>query len=443
MAVITGTIVSSGEEVQINIPTARVNELPEIVQPFEVDDKVPIFDDSENKTVWCSLQDFRTYVLTGVSGGGTAPVVQGDVVEIPITSGMAGTNQVDVPSLENKTFKLFRRASSGQLLSTEYDVLPSGGFVLKDRDVDGNPVDVGTGNEDQVTEGEVFFAHIYELVATTPGPGTSNPSGLFNGIALISASTDLNATHRAKLIHIAAGTSKITVTLPDIADAAENEVIVIETNISNTYQAKIITKSSQLIYHGNTSQTELYIGQSEYLWLLKGDDGWYIIKASEGFTVIGQPFMDYTVRLNSLEAKGQTVLKANVPRLWKWLQANPDLYVTELAWQADTLKQGKFSEVDSTSIRMPDHQNQFYRGLNNLGGADTERPGNTPGLRQLDELKAHAHGLPMDGGGSDNIQSIVPSANSDEQLTEDNQTGETGGTETRGKNVGLIPLIRI
>lgn len=428
MATVTGIITGTGQEVQITIPTVRVPELPQLVESVEDDDEIPIHDKSENKTKWKAASGLRAYFGSGGTGAPVAPAVQGGDVEIiASSSNMEGTKKVNVPSLLNTTFTL-ERVGYGQLLTSQFNILPSGGFELVD---------------DDVRKGDIFFAHTFSPVPTAPGGGVITTS-IINGISLITDDTTLNTTHVNKLLHLSSPTKNIAVTVQDIAEVPDNSIVCIETTINNGYFSKIQTQGGQLMYVGGSGVTYLWLGSNEFLWLLKGADGWYVMKISDGVFNAGQPFFDYVVRMNSIVGKGQLIAKSSAPRIVDFLSVNPDAVISESLWQSNPLNRGKFTLYDANTIRFPDFQNQFVRGLNNIGGSDTERPGNSVGLRQADKVGPIGVSIPrgdsysgdafegdnrVGGGQGGNPQTPV--------------VVNAGGTETRGKNIGLLPLIKI
>jgi hypothetical protein len=433
MAIVTGTLNAPGEDfdgalVDINIPTVRIPELPEVDLPFDATDKFPLYDSSQNKTVWVASVALLAY-LNGAGATPITPVTNGSIVEITITSGMAGSYQVNVPALAGFTFELERRGE-GTLKVSEYSILISGGFELTD-------------HLDLVMEGEVFFAKVFEFMAP---PDPSTLYSLLNGKATISSNTTLSSIHYNKLLHIEGGTDKIEIILPDIADAPDNLVVIIETVINNTYKTKISGNSGQNIYYGNSSNNSLYLGISEFLWLYRSADGWYVIKASHGLVAVGETLFGYKQGLNDVIADGSVINRADEPRLWAWVQTLGSSLVSDATWVSSTGNllfgtfyhpyKGCFSTGNgTTTFRLPDMRNQFVRGLKTIGGADSERPFNGPGGLQKDEFKSHAHsqeGLSSHNSGTSGIGADSGAG----------QTGATGGVETRGMNVGLLPLIR-
>jgi microcystin-dependent protein len=91
----------------------------------------------------------------------------------------------------------------------------------------------------------------------------------------------------------------------------------------------------------------------------------------------------------------------------------------------------------STTFNLPDLRGEFVRGWDNSRGVDS---GRVFGSAQADELKAHTHtytaGATYLNGGLD-----TPPADSTSTQFNIN-TGSTGGTETRPRNIALIYAIK-
>jgi hypothetical protein len=455
---LTGTAIINGQTVQvtIDVPTARIPELPQKPHPVASADRIPIWDNLEDKSYWVDLLTARTYMITGGPGTPQAPVLNGDEVEIVVSSDMISNNgkRLNVPLLAGKQYSINERGY-GVWLTHEYNILPSGGWDKTSTD----PLDV-------FYIGEVFFARLYNLVATQPGQQTQTANFL-NGIANITSSIQLTTVHYNKLLHVAGGSNKVTITLPDLADAPANTIIPIETMVSNVNQTIISGKSGQLIYFANTSQTSVILGQSSYIWLMKGSDGWYCMKASEDILNVGKPSLDNSVRLNTHLAIGEPANKADFPRLMRWLTANPSMLVTEDQWQNTKIDaslvegvtdyvytlRGKFADIDADTFRFPDYSDLAFVGLNNYGSTDADRVPNEVGVIQPDTIRAHTHKVGTTGNQSntDPGRGLQRSSNPHDPyeyrgagtVQAENYIDVTGASKTRMKNTGLIPLINI
>ncbi len=146
---------------------------------------------------------------------------------------------------------------------------------------------------------------------------------------------------------------------------------------------------------------------------------------------IGSVLNGYTIFDNCIVAFGGEFNRADYPKLWAYLQANPTLVKTQTQWQTEATANGGicgfFSEGNgTTTFRVPNLDKAFLR-------PDSR----TIASYQADEFKSHNHGYsaPLDrrnlaGMSSSSIYDGMPSV-----------TGNSGGAETRPKNIAVLPLI--
>ena len=90
-----------------------------------------------------------------------------------------------------------------------------------------------------------------------------------------------------------------------------------------------------------------------------------------------------------------------------------------------------------TTFGVPDLRGQFIRGWDNGAGVD---PGRVFGSTQDDAFEAHSHITP-DNGGAAGAKTVAGTVSKVENYTTGGNTSSTGGTETRPKNVALLPCI--
>ena len=91
----------------------------------------------------------------------------------------------------------------------------------------------------------------------------------------------------------------------------------------------------------------------------------------------------------------------------------------------------------STTFNLPDLRGEFLRGWDNGKGTDS---GRTFGSFQADEFKSHTHEELYNTQSSGQDQ--AGSGSGDNDNTSSRQTGATGGTETRPRNIALLPCIK-
>jgi Phage Tail Collar Domain len=134
-----------------------------------------------------------------------------------------------------------------------------------------------------------------------------------------------------------------------------------------------------------------------------------------------------TAPVGYLVANGATVSKTTYYNLWVSLGGTASPY-------GQTLQ----------TFNLPDLRGEFIRGVDLGRGAD---PGRTLGSAQDEDFKAHHHEDPYAEGGVPFPQVPNTWGASGSSATDSDQyryyTGMTGGTETRPRNVALLPIIKI
>lgn len=391
------------------ITKVRIPELPPYSTFGEISllDRIPLWMNSVNKSVWVDSLTYKTLLTTGGTGTIT-PVLTGTTLIIEADATEAGTDTILRTELEGKTY--FLRLEGRPLkLGTEWELL-TGGFKL-----------LGGAT---LTEGQRFDADIYELRDTSSGGPAALSSSYITGIVEVSANTFLNGvTHSNKLISIRAALNAINIILPDTATTPEKAIILIESQINNTKQSLIQTTGGQFIYMNNTSFTTIYIGKGEVCALLRTADGWVVLNDfGNYYKNLGKPYAAYSAEDNENEflCDGSDVLKIDAPRLWEKIQTLGGALTSDPAVYA--ANPGMWLHKDTATFSLPDLRGLFLRG------ADTE----TPGTFQDEMVKAQTFTLPQ----VQHNASGVPVGVTDGPLGgPGSRTYTVGtGTETRPKN---------
>ena len=148
---------------------------------------------------------------------------------------------------------------------------------------------------------------------------------------------------------------------------------------------------------------------------------------------IGAILNGYTIFDNCIVAFGGEFNRADYPKLWAYLQANPTLVKTEAQWQSEATANGGicgfFSDGNgTTTFRVPSLDGTFVRFSSRAVGS-----------YQADEFKSHTHGVPQ--GGDYTASGARSSFDNGASIDTYVQTQARGGEETRPKNIAILPLI--
>lgn len=428
------------------IETATIPELPLFSSfgPLTTDDHFIVRLAAFNIT--CKIDGQSMYDFMQNAGGGILPpVVLGDKFIHVVTAGEAGGTIVNIPELANKTFFL-ERDGYPLMVTTEFNMLGAGGFQI-------------TIPGDVLVEGQRFVLSVYELQGGTT-VSTSTP--FIKGVVNVSSNLTFDTVnHLNKLIQIRGDTTKVTFTLPQIADIPEHLIIPIEAIINNTVEQTITTQAGQFIYINNESKTSIRMRAGEVLWLYRGADGYYIINDfAKVYIELAKPQAAYKIGLNELLCNGQLLNRADYPRLWEYIQTLGASLVTDAVWSTvsvvvDTrtvLKpyRGCFSTGDgSLTFRLPDLMGMTLTGLISDTGTDPQRHLNKSGGFQDSVVGEHSHTLPFlenDSAGGGQGNTVYAGTDNGATAQGDATYNKTGtvnaGLKNTVENIGVLWVIK-
>lgn len=146
-------------------------------------------------------------------------------------------------------------------------------------------------------------------------------------------------------------------------------------------------------------------------------------------TIIWQP--GSAAPTGYIKANGASLSRTTYAGLWTYAQASGNLAASEDAKQAGQFGPGN----GSTTFTIPDLRGEFVRGWDDSRGVDS---GRAIGSAQVDDLKSHFHTGAI---GSFGLVSNSPLQNV-QCASSSTNTGSTGGTETRPRNVALLACIK-
>lgn len=363
----------------------------------------------------------------------------------------SGTNELRDERLLNKSYRVVERGTSLLLLSEYTDRSDVGGgfdFTTVDKNFE---------------DGGVYFVIVNNPATATTGGGTTSGSSDYNDIVEVSANDTFNSATMANKILVStyAGANKILLmAMPNLALVPDCKFRMQANGGTQRYFALQLDAGDTVPAYGDDLNV-IYIGKGELVEFLVKSNVLYIISPLTGYERLGRRVWGDKQELNTLFRDGTQYNQADVPRLMQFVDTLPGGNVVPEGtmtnqWSFEQIVDGKtvypnkglFARDDGAGkIRVPDDRNMFIRAMKYTDATDdTERIIDKPGGYQVDGLKSHNHvgAGTWYGFGGQGIGNL--SSNNDavaQEVANRNQIVAAGGTETRGENIGMLPLIYI
>jgi len=241
--------------------------------------------------------------------------------------------------------------------------------------------------------------------------------------------------------------TSLNVTLPDITDCNNGDILAFSAFAVNGIPAALVPIAGQNIILGEP-KARVYVHANEAIMLVadKPNKIWQVVSFSGNFLEVGNPIYGYKIQANTVVRNGGLLSRAYYPRLWEWVQTlQPETLVTDIIWNSGIDYMGTFSRGDgATNFRVPDDRAMFDRALDLGRGIDLDRRYNFPGGHEKDEIIKHSHEFETDGDNKlDNnpVNGYPHGRQNPDNWRQKYKTLETGGRETRPMNTGKIPLL--
>lgn len=263
---------------------------------------------------------------------------------------------------------VYRRANGGPMIDAavqpvngEINFSPGGGFTL---------VDPSNAFDD----GEVVVVQFQPQITTESEMNTPNAGILWGGETDITVDTVLDNTAMGKYLIIAGANPVVNVTLPPISTVPDGTLIgfLCEGGSGTTNLAAnlIPAGGDQIIWLNDffTNSDPLSMCQSEELWMASYNGNWRVHMADGGWRHVGE-FVETlgSNNQNVVQLNGAVLLRAQYPRLWRWVNKKLDgtMLITDTQWLLQNTTGGsaqfkmypncgRFSTGDgSTTFRVP------------------------------------------------------------------------------------------
>lgn len=272
--------------------------------------------------------------------------------------------------------------------------------------------------------------------------------GFHSDLTIVTANKTLIYSEILNKLILVNGTAAVQLTLPTVDISLTGAKACIQNN--STFNVTI----SGALRFDVANKSNIYLAAGETIELVWIGDKWLVREYVGNLKEVGSTFFDYKQRQNTLVCNGALVGRTDYPRLWEFVQTLTDSLIADGTWTGTPGNKGFFSSGNgSSNFRLPDLRSMFIRGLDLDAGIDISRPSNNPGAYQADEFKSHKH-----KGGVWYPTAPEALAVGDDyftkrlnvELTGANEftyiqrfSEPTGGLETRPKNIGLLPLIKV
>jgi hypothetical protein len=294
-------------------------------------------------------------------------------------------------------------------------------------------------------------------------PSGSQGLGLYKDVVFVDEDKVLTGTDFGKLFIVDGVTKVVTIQLPAIADILEKLSVWIQ-SVGTTHNNVVIKAATGETIKANGLNLNTFIlskAMKAEIILLSGN--LYGICDDSDVRNRGKIEFAHTIGLNRVVADGSQLLISEYPGLKQAFDNLPANSVcTETQWNSSSVQnyvlrsladgstdfqetktvypyKGKYAATDDgLSIIVPDLRNKFIRGLKFINSfSDSERIVQDAGGYQMDDFKGHTHAEDTSEGVGGSGKTTVGNETTEGTLL----TRITGGVETRGENIGLIPQL--
>lgn len=296
-------------------------------------------------------------------------------------------------------------------------------------------------------------------------PAGSVGIGIYKDVVLITSDTLLSSSDFGKLLIVEGVMSVVTLQLPAIASILTKISLWVRSMGENHINVVIKAATGETITATGRTANTFILGRATEAEIINLGGTLYGFTDDIDIKRRCQTDWGYYVGLNRVKADGSSLLIADYPALKQAFDLLPATAVcTETQWNSSQILgyvlrslangtndfqetktvypyKGKFAITDDgLSIIVPDLRNKFIRGLKFIDTfSDSERITQDAGGYQMDDFKGHTHALETSEGVGGFGKATVGNEATEGTLYD----RLTGGVETRGENIGLIPLIII
>jgi hypothetical protein len=301
------------------------------------------------------------------------------------------------------------------------------------------------------------YGQVWSVEITYAQPATGGSQAIpFTDIVVVTADTTLTATEYDKCIYARASANKITITSPSIATIPDGKGFLIYHDGGNAINTIFKLPAGQIVRFMGQDRNSIPLGKGEFIKVIKkvisGTDYLFVTDHDGQWSRVGELIEGRQAIANGVYFDG-TEYDLNVyVRLAEYVDGLPSNQIVSYTdYDLPSTINGEvvypnnfFFAKDNVNnmVKVPKYLDQSVRYLKNIGGADSSRVTNIPGGYQHHKVGQWIFsGVIMQKSGTANQHVVLQNIN-DVNLGNQDVTFNTG-EETRGRNVGFIPIMLI
>jgi hypothetical protein len=287
-------------------------------------------------------------------------------------------------------------------------------------------------------------------------------ASLSRGFESVDADTVLTDADLGKVILVQNSSltpvETVEITLPSTDDVEDGQQIGFTyiNELHNSYQTEVglgvvammctinAGAGSDRIWNGQFRSTKIHMSHGETIVLRKQLNNWWPVVMEGAFRHVGEIVQSISMPAKGgLPCDGSVITPELFPRLCEFIDGAADALGTDFVLDDDTdfaTKPGLFVKDTSftpTRYRIPDLRGYFLRGLQGVDSDVARQLGSS----QLDEFKSHTHTWNKSNTATFGTITSLTVAGTINDAGK-NETDETGGLETRPKNIAVNFYVR-
>lgn len=281
-----------------------------------------------------------------------------------------------------------------------------------------------------------------------------NRLGRFDGVHVLNTGNVGNLIDRSvrlKLLYVNSS-SNLTFTIDDIANFQDGDRLTFKVQCTPNKSVSFLFTGGQGAVDGLAATTKISCHDGDEFELVIYNGSFLFMPIRGNWDKVAQDAMVRVVPKNAVIGQGQLANRADYARIFDFVSAN-SLLISDATWSSALANMANFSDGNgTTTFRFPDMRAMTWRGLDLGRGMRLGNTGSNPGNYEDDAVGPHKHDVTIPyaqhttSNANIGVTDGPPSGSLPNRtyLSDFPKVGAgmgTVATETRVKNIGLIPVI--